>query len=585
MASHQVTRIPPISVIVPAYNAERFLAAALQSVLAQDQAILEIIVIDDGSSDRSAEIALSFPKVKVLRQGNLGPAAARNRGISEAQGAWLAFIDADDIWAPGSLRSLAQILLDDPTIDVAVGRFRAVSEEIWKDGQIQFLGPALPNFVFGTSLFRREVFAKTGPLDQGYRIGEDTEWCLRAREKGIRIQPIEDIIVYYRRHSANLTQRSYPELTLKLVKESLDRRRKGSAEPAASLAKIPSSPPKKIRPEEYFNSVSELFAKACGPAGGIARRFRIGKRLLELRFSGPAMMARIAPALAHLEVFDSEKPEARILIWDSASTGVAMLPPPWKFDLYLGKGEVKEFSDERFFTAYQHGPDALNLWDNERRIGVFWVRDAAALPFYESSAPLRYLLHFWAMTQGQQLIHAAAVGRPDGALLLTGKGGLGKSTTAVSTLFSSLRFAGDDYVLLDSHPAPEAHSLYATAKLNDDSLRWFPELAAHVVNRERQAGEKSFALLGDTFRERLISGFPLKAIAIPSVGGGEARFEPISPIECLKALAPSTLVQLPAASAAVFRGLSAAVRALPCYRFHLGSDPKLLPETMERLLA
>lgn len=575
-----------ISVIIPAFNVEKFLAAALQSALDQGDRILEIIVVDDGSQDRSGQIALSFPKVKVLRQENLGPAAARNRGIAEAQGDFLAFLDGDDLWAPDSLARLIDPFETKPQIQMTLGWMRPVSERAWLgEGRPEFTGPKSPNFGFGVALIRREVFASVGPLDTAYRVGEDTEWCMRAREKNIQIQLVDEVVLYARRHAGNSSGRSRPELTLRIVKDSLDRRRKGSANGAEALAPLQGTRGAGATPREYFESIEALFEKARKAGPAISRRFRIGGRLLQLDFANPVMMERIAPAMAHLEDSANGEIEGRILVWDSASTGVRMLPPPWKFDNYLGKGEVKAFSDQRFFTAFQHGPDALNLWDNHRKSGIFWVRDGHVLPFYESSAPLRYLLQFWALTEGQQLIHAAAVGHPQGALLLTGKGGLGKSTTAVSALFSRLRFAGDDYVLLDSKAEPTAYSLYATAKLNDDSLRWFPELRPYVANPVRQPGEKSFALLNGDFKERLISSFPLKAIAIPSVGGTEAHFEPISPIECLKALAPSTMVQLPAAGATAFRGLTAAVRALPCYRFHLGTEPRRLPEIMEKLLA
>jgi hypothetical protein len=586
MADRQVTKAENISVIVPVFNSEKYLGEALESVLAQAEKILEILVVDDGSTDRSAEVARSFPKVRLLRQENSGPASARNRGIAEAKGRWLAFIDGDDLWAPTAIDRLLRPFESDPGTEMTIGRMRAVSEKVRReDGELEFLGPASSNFGFGVSLIRREVFERVGPIDSSYQRGEDTEWCARARENGVRIQLIEDVVLYNRRHTLNMTRQPQPSLTLKIVKQSLDRRRKEAGGSAIPLSRLHRPAIQSTTPQEYFSAIESLFEQACQNGGGRSRRFHIGGRSLLLRFASSTLMEKMAPALAHLEVENAGSSDGEILVWDSSSTGVPMLPPAWKFDNYLGKGEVKAFSDERFFTAFQHGPDALNLWDNLRKKGIFWVRDGNTLPFYESSAPLRYLLQFWALAGGQQLIHAAAIGHPEGALLLTGKGGLGKSTTAVSALFSPLRFAGDDYVLLDCSGPPTAYSLYATAKLNDDSLRWFPALQPWVVNKERNAGEKSFALLGPAFRENLISRLPLKAIAIPSVGGAKASFEPISPIECLKALAPSTLVQLPAAGVAAFQGLCSAVRALPCYRFHLGPDPKRLPETMEKLLA
>lgn len=100
--------LAPVSVVVAAYNAERTLGAALTSALSQVPRPAQVIVVDDGSQDRTAEVAAAFPEVQVLRQRNQGPSAARNAGIRAASQPWVAFLDADDLWLPGKLaRQLA----------------------------------------------------------------------------------------------------------------------------------------------------------------------------------------------------------------------------------------------------------------------------------------------------------------------------------------------------------------------------------------------------------------------------------------------------------------------------------------------
>ncbi|HEX5034786.1 MAG TPA: hypothetical protein VFW62_09915, partial [bacterium] len=298
-----------------------------------------------------------------------------------------------------------------------------------------------------------------------------------------------------------------------------------------------------VDPAAYFEQVEARFELAASRVGEIEKFFRVGGDSLRFRIAGAALADKILPALTHLQVDVPAEPDFTFLAWDSAGSGVKMLPPPWRFDHYRGKGEIPEFSDEEVWTAYQHGPDALNLWHRRHRRGIFWVRRADALPYYESGAPLRYLFQAWALQRNRQLAHGAAIGDAEGGLLITGKGGLGKSTTAASALFSPLLFAGDDYVLLDTE-APRAHSLYATAKLNTDSLDWMPELKSAIFNPDRDSDEKALLRLWPRFADRLTPSLPLKALIIPGVsrekGGG--RFEPISSIQALQALAPSTLV-------------------------------------------
>ncbi|MBI4573499.1 MAG: glycosyltransferase family 2 protein, partial [candidate division NC10 bacterium] len=107
---------PLVSVILPVYNGERFLAAAIASILAQDYQPIEVIVVDDGSTDGTAAIARSFQGVRYLYQPNQGPAFARNAGIAVARGAFIAFLDADDLMVPTRLSVQAGYLLAHPEI-------------------------------------------------------------------------------------------------------------------------------------------------------------------------------------------------------------------------------------------------------------------------------------------------------------------------------------------------------------------------------------------------------------------------------------------------------------------------------------
>lgn len=341
-----------------------------------------------------------------------------------------------------------------------------------------------------------------------------------------------------------------------------------------------------LNPAAYFEQVEALFEQAASRAGEIQRFFSIGGKTLQLRIAGDRLAAKIFPALSHLEVEPVIPADFSFLAWDSALGGVKMLPPPWSFDYYRGKGEIPEFSDDEVWTAYQHGPDALNLWHRRLRRGIFWIREAETLPYYECGAPMRYLFQAWALQNGRQLAHGAAIGDSSGGLLITGKGGLGKSTTATSALFSSLLFAGDDYILLDTEET-RAHSLYATAKLNTDSLDWLPDLKPSIYNADRDPGEKALLRLWPRFADRLTPSLRLKALVIPWVSGekGGGRFEPISPIQALQALAPSTLVQLPGSGVEIFPRLAGLTKRLPAYRFHLGQETAKIPEVIQEQLA
>ena len=97
--------MPSVSVIIPSYNAERWIKSTIDSVLAQTYSNIEIIVVDDGSTDESVSvISKNYPEIKLITQKNQGVAAARNKGIENASSEWIAFLDADDIWLPNKIR-------------------------------------------------------------------------------------------------------------------------------------------------------------------------------------------------------------------------------------------------------------------------------------------------------------------------------------------------------------------------------------------------------------------------------------------------------------------------------------------------
>ncbi len=221
---------PKISVIVPVYNCEPFLAEALESLFAQKIPI-EIVVVDDGSTDRSLAVAKSFPSVRCLSQANLGPAAARNAGLQAASGAIFAFLDGDDAWSPDHLEALLP-RLEAETYDLAYGHIQKVGPALRKaDRSPDLLGTPVSDFGFGSALIRAEAFHRVGWLNPNYRRGEDTEWFMRAREKKLRIHFSDRTTLYYRQHDANTSRDRAPvaNLTLRIVKESLDRRRRGEA--------------------------------------------------------------------------------------------------------------------------------------------------------------------------------------------------------------------------------------------------------------------------------------------------------------------------------------------------------------------
>ena len=203
-----------ISCIVPVYNGARYVAEALDSILAQTLRPTEIIVVDDGSTDTTAEVVNGYAQdVTYLRQSNAGPASARNRGIAIATGDFLAFLDADDLWHADKLERQIAALNANPAAGICLTYVQnfwvdelAVERERMRDQP--FARPLL-GYVCQCLLARRSAFDAVGTFNEAKRVGEDIDWFMRAEQAGIVKQIVTDALVYRRIHEQNISYEVY----------------------------------------------------------------------------------------------------------------------------------------------------------------------------------------------------------------------------------------------------------------------------------------------------------------------------------------------------------------------------------------
>jgi glycosyltransferase involved in cell wall biosynthesis len=214
-----------ISVVIPVFNGEEFLPGAIENVLQQDVPSVEIIVVNDGSRDRTDQVAKDYAdRIIYLSQENRGPSAARNLGLTRAKGDYIAFLDCDDRWPVRNLSTLRDAL--DADSDIVLGR---IQEQCFDPRQQRWVNRGKPIFSLSlvAMLTRRSTFDDVGPLNEMIRIGEDKDWFYRAREKHKRITCLENhLSLYHRRHDHNTTNTmGAPEpILLDLMRRSLRRR-------------------------------------------------------------------------------------------------------------------------------------------------------------------------------------------------------------------------------------------------------------------------------------------------------------------------------------------------------------------------
>jgi glycosyltransferase involved in cell wall biosynthesis len=234
-----------VTCILPVHNGARYLRDAIDSVLSQTHPLLETMVVDDGSTDGTADVIASYgDRVRVVRQTNAGVAAARNQGLALARGDLIAFQDADDVWYPERVaRQVARFGMR-PGLELCSAHLQnfwvpelAQEADRYSDDlrSKPFPGYGTPP----TLLLRKALFDTVGLFNASLRVGSDVDWFVRAIERGVVMEILPDVLVRRRLHTGNISRGPRPELA-QILRDSLDRRRGTRSQVATPVGSLTS---------------------------------------------------------------------------------------------------------------------------------------------------------------------------------------------------------------------------------------------------------------------------------------------------------------------------------------------------------
>ena len=192
-----------ISVIVPVFNGEKYLAETLKSIIQQTCPPAEIIVVDDGSTDHSAQVAETFPDVRVLRNPHRGLANTLNTGVRAASGALLTFLDADDRWLPNKLDIQLRTMTAQPCYDVVFGHSQRFDMRQLNGVTHEVMGSVMPGICKSTMMIWRSAFMRVGFFSEAPELHDFVDWYSRALEAELRTLMLPDIVYERRSHDAN----------------------------------------------------------------------------------------------------------------------------------------------------------------------------------------------------------------------------------------------------------------------------------------------------------------------------------------------------------------------------------------------
>lgn len=328
-----------------------------------------------------------------------------------------------------------------------------------------------------------------------------------------------------------------------------------------------------------FMQVRNAFASyPADPSQIICQYYSINHQIIQLKIIGDSLAKIICPALSHLQKSPTEKADLIIHVFDNRFEVLSddLLSG---FDARNPVLNLRSADGRIFLQKTVEG--ALSIVDHATGEAYFHVPASEYLPYWEIAAPLRIIINWWGIHRGMQLLHAAAVGDAGKGILLAGKSGSGKSSTAVTCLVAGLDYAGDDHVILDRENFSGIFAIFATAKLNDDMM--------HITHGfqglnplPRKPGEKNMWFVAENLLKKEL---PVNAIVIPTISGQKtSTFKEIASMKGLLALAPSTMLYCPGEAEKTLDALSELARRVPTYEFQAGNNPPDLAETMKKLL-
>jgi glycosyltransferase involved in cell wall biosynthesis len=222
-----------VSVVIPVRNGATYVAEAIQSCIDQTRAVQEIIVVDDGSTDATAEVVARFGnRITLLQQQWAGAGPAMNRGIDHSGGEFLAFLDHDDLWMPDKISHQLQEFRAKPTLEAVFGQVEQfITPELESRLRDRIRIPNRPQAAAQTSamLLRRTAWYRVGPFEVEKNAFGFQSWYVRALTKSLRISMIPILVSRRRIHASNCSQLQRDglyERYLKLAREMASHNRR-----------------------------------------------------------------------------------------------------------------------------------------------------------------------------------------------------------------------------------------------------------------------------------------------------------------------------------------------------------------------
>ncbi len=332
---------------------------------------------------------------------------------------------------------------------------------------------------------------------------------------------------------------------------------------------------------EFVHRNISLAAQLWLKNGGVSQIYQFGEFILEARFIGGALSEDLTQTIAHAGCTPAGDDTPLMTVYIVVSDEMNQTSPPdhWPFPEEC-KEDYQRICWKPELGLAMSSDDHRGIWhlcDLVSQTGVYWVRSKSDMPSWEFGSPFRHFIHWASLHCGMTMVHGAGVGIDDCGVLLAGAGGSGKSTLTAAAIAGGWQTTGDDFVLAKSGSEAECFSypIFDVMKLGGMAEALFPDFTSKALNTKRASDEKALIPISSVTNNQFAKRLPLQAIlALELTFQDHSGIQPMSKIDAVGALAPSTMSILRTAVQETLRDCSALARTLPCYRLSVGKDPK-----------
>jgi hypothetical protein len=328
--------------------------------------------------------------------------------------------------------------------------------------------------------------------------------------------------------------------------------------------------------DRQFHAADDFMSRALvrvsrGTNGETKATF--GPATVRIEICGAVLASVALDPLRHASIGVAAPADFLLVMVDGKETGIDC-PALDRFGpLHNGREHHADVGSRRSSLTVNEEWNTRCLIDAGKRHAIVWFADATIIPEWVVYDQIRNVLHWLSYESNFGLFHAAALRRDGVGCLIAGKSGSGKSTITAAAIGHGFDTAGDDFVLVDSTTVPVVHAIFDTIKLDDKSLARFPQFRPFIRNRGRRADDKAIVHLFDAGRDRIASGFPLRAILRAQLTGERhSRIVRSAPSDAFRALAPSSLLLLRTQGKQVSANCATLVGRLGTYVFEIGTD-------------